>query len=135
MRSTRILTAILALGLLATGAAAQTPVTPSDACAADSLYLVSPDVLDMHLQEAGRLGLILSWPNLDLGEATCYSLKDIEGLGFDPVVTGGFGDRVDRILAFTTSDSGTIGGSSTLPLQVAWRSEGATTYGNLAGVL
>ncbi len=132
MRSTRILTAILALGLAALPAAAQ---TPDAACAADSLYLISPDLVNLDLQEDGRLGMVVSWPNLNLNEATCFSLKNTEGLGFTPVITGGFGDRVDRILGFSSADSGTIGAATALPLSVSWRSLGATTYGSLAGIL
>ena len=132
MRSTRILTAILALGLAALPAAAQ---TPEAACAADSLYLISPDLVHLDLQEDGRLGMVVSWPNLDLNEATCFSLKNTDGLGFAPVVSGGFGDRVDRILGFSSADSGSIGGGAATPLSVSWRSVGATTYGNLAGII
>ena len=132
MRSTRILTAILALGLAALPAAAQ---TPEAACAADSLYLISPDLVHLDLQEDGRLGMVVSWPNLNLNEATCFSLKNTEGLGFVPVASGGFGDRVDRILGFSSADSGTIGGGTALPLSISWRSVGATTYGNLAGII
>ena len=132
MRSTRILTVILALGLAALPAAAQTPPA---ACAADSLYLISPDLVNLDLQEDGRLGMVVSWPNLDLDQATCFSLKDTDNLGFTPTVSGGFGDRVDRILGFSSADSGTIGTATARPLSFSWRSLGATTYGSLAGIV
>ncbi len=122
MRSTRILTVILALGLAASPALAQ---TPDAACAADSLYLISPDLVNLDLQEAGRLGMVVSWPNLDLEQATCYSLAGVDTLAFTPTVTGGFGDRVDRVLRLQqrrTPD----GSAATRPsrLQIAWRSIG-----------
>ena len=132
MRSTRILTVILALGLAAAPAAAQ---TPDAACAADSLYLISPDQVDLRLQEGGRLGMVIRWPTLDINEATCYSLDGIDDLGFTPEVTGGFGDQVDRVLRFTTSDSGFVGADQPQRLWLNWRSVGAETYGTLAGVI
>ncbi|MBE0566274.1 MAG: hypothetical protein IH621_09975 [Krumholzibacteria bacterium] len=132
MRSIRILNAILVLGLAASPAAASTPPA---ACAADSLYLISPDVVRTDLQETGRLGMVISWPNLDLDEATCYTLKNTGGLGFVPTVTGGFGDRVDRVIGFSSADTGRVGAAQAAPLSVRWRSVGAATYGNLDGVI
>jgi len=132
MRSTRILTVILAMTILASSAAAQ---TPDAACAADTLYLISPDQVNLDLQETGRVGMVISWPNLDLEQATCYSLAGDDTLAFTPAVTGGFGDRVDRVLGFSTVHEGQIGANQEDPLQFTWRSIGANTYGTLAGIL
>jgi len=109
--------------------------TPDAACAADSLYLISPDAVHMIQQAVGRPGLVISWEDLDTGEATCYTLRNSEGLGFGVDVTGGFGDQVDRVLNFTTPDSGSIGHQINEPLVVNWQSSGHSSYGVLAGVL
>jgi hypothetical protein len=109
--------------------------TPDEACAADSLYLISPEMLDLRLETTGRRGLTISWPNLDLNQATCYSLKNTEDLGFDVTVTGGFGDRVDRVFRFDSPDSGDIGAIQPDNIIVTWRNEGPGTYGNIGGKL
>lgn len=132
MRSFRVLLAAAALLIPAGYACAQ---TPDAACAADSLYLISPAALDLHLQTEGRQGMVVSWPDLDLGQATCFSLSDTAGLRFPVQVTGGFGDQVDRVLRFTTADSGSVGGAQSRPLIINWQHEGPTTYGSLAGLL
>jgi photosystem II stability/assembly factor-like uncharacterized protein len=108
--------------------------TPDEACAADSLYLISPEMVDLDFEATGNRGLTVSWPNLDLNEATCYSLKNTEGLGFGVTVTGGFGDRVDRVLNFTSQDEGEIGAIQPQNILVNWRNEGPATYGNLGGL-
>ena len=109
--------------------------TPDEACAADSLYLISPDELDLRLETTGRTGLTISWPNLDLNQATCFSLKNTDDLGFQVGVTGGFGDRVDRVFEFTSPDSGLVGVVQPENIVVTWRNAGPSTYGNIGGVL
>lgn len=132
MRSCMVLLAAAAFLVPAGFAGAQ---TPDAACAADSLYLISPEALDLHLQTEGRLGMVVSWPDLDLGQATCFSLSDTAGLRFPVVVTGGFGDQVDRVFRFSTADSGSVGGAQSRSLTVNWLHEGPTTYGSLSGQL
>ena len=109
--------------------------TPPSACAADSLYLITPTAVDLRLQVDQRPGLELSWEDLDITEATCFSLSGQEDLGYSVVVEGGFGDLVDRDLRFTTSDSGSIGTALGRSLAITWRSEGLSnqTSGVLAG--
>ncbi len=108
--------------------------TPDEACAADSLYLISPEQLDLKLEETGKPGLTVSWPNLDKTQATCFSLDGTAGLGFDVVVAGGFGDRVDRVFRFATPDSGDIGGRNARNITVTWQNQGPSTNGNIGGV-
>jgi hypothetical protein len=134
MRSFRILTAILAT-VLAAAPAVSMAQTPDDACAADSLYLVSPDAVDIYLQERGRLGMVVSWPTLDLSEATCFTLRGDETLGFTPEVVGGFGDQVDRVLTFTAADTGQVGAPINRNILVNWQTSGSTVNGYLAGIL
>jgi hypothetical protein len=109
--------------------------TPPAACAADSLYLFSPATIDMQLATSGRPGLELSWPDMDLAQATCFSLTDAAGLGFPVAVSGGFGDRVDRQLLFTATAPGGVGVVQSQNLLLSWVSEGSSAYGRLAGVL
>lgn len=107
--------------------------TPGEACAADSLYLISPEAIELSYDTSGKVGLTVSWPNLDLSQATCYSLSDTAGLGFGVAVTGGFGDRVDRVLRFSAPSNGGIGAAEAANLILDWRNEGPATYGNLGG--
>ncbi len=131
MRTIRTLMMVLALTtLLAAPVAAQ---TPPEACAADSLYLISPDDLDLRLQEVGRHGITLSWPELDLLQSTCFTVRGVDTLTLDTEVNGGFGDRVDRVLRFTVSGNGEVGANQANPLAFVWRNEGPSTYGNLGG--
>ena len=117
--------------------------TPDEACSADSLYLISPDELYLELvipdpevvPPTERMGLTISWPNLDLNDATCFSLENTADLAFEVVVTGGFGDQVDRVFNFTSPDSGDIGGVQPRNIIVTWQNEGPGTYGNINGKL
>ncbi len=111
--------------------------TPDEACAADSLYLISPPPgsLDLKLETEGRVGLTISWPDLDLNEATCFSLKNTDDLDFEVGVTGGFGDRVDRVFNFRSENEGVIGAAQPSNIIVTWSNEGPETYGNIGGKL
>ncbi len=121
----------IAIAMTASVAAAQTPAV---SCAADSLYLFSPDQLGMKLSTGGRSGLLLSWPDLNRDEATCFALTDTAGLGYTVTATGGFGDRVDRQLLFLASADGAVGSAQAQNLFVNWKTEGSSAYGRLAGV-
>jgi len=121
---------VVVMLLLPLGASAE---TPDEACAADSLYLISPEALDLRLETTGKKGLTISWPNMDLTEATCFSLKNTDGLGFDVNVTGGFGDRVDRVFNFKSPDQGPIGALQPENIVVTWQNSGPSTYGNIGG--
>jgi hypothetical protein len=128
----------MALGLIAgmsilLGASAVTAQTPEEACAADSLYLVSPDAITMAQQTTGRPGLIISWEDLDTAEATCFTLTGDDNIGFSIDVEGGFGDQVDRFITFTTPDAGTIGHQGRTTLRLNWQSQGNAANGVLAG--
>lgn len=132
MRTIRTSITICLLVLVAAPAAAQTPPT---ACAADSLYLISPDDIEVRLQEEGRLGVVLNWPELNLQQSTCFTLRGDDTLNIDTTVDGGFGDRVDRVLRFTVDGEGDVGGAQSGSLALTWRNEGPSTYGNLAGYI
>ncbi|MEN8007250.1 MAG: hypothetical protein ABFS42_09565 [Candidatus Krumholzibacteriota bacterium] len=125
----------LITGILLLQAGVAGAQTPDEACAADSLYLISPEMLDLRLETTGRKGLTISWPNMDLAQATCFSLKNTEGLGFEVNVTGGFGDRVDRQFNFDSKDNdeGAIGGLQPDNIIVTWQNSGPTTYGTVGG--
>ncbi len=127
----------VALGLVilasAFGAGA---ITPDAACLADSLYLVSPDLINLSLQSSGRQGMVISWPDLDLAESTCFALTATDSAEFEATVTGGYGGLVDRSFLFTTSGAaGTIGAAQPDPLVYSWRSDGPSYYGSLGGTL
>ncbi len=109
--------------------------TPNPACAADSLYLISPPVLNLNLQVEYPRGMEISWSNLDLTQATCYSLTDTLGLGFHVEVSGGFGDKVDRVFQFSTLSEGTIGAAQPDPLVFTWHHQGPSTFGSFEGLL
>ncbi len=124
--------AMVVAGLFSAGVASAQ--TPTAACGADSLYLISPPTLATRLVSTGRGGLWLSWPDLDRSQATCVSVTDTAGLGFGVVSGGYFGDRVDRQLLFTATGTGTVGGVYQPNLLVTWASEGSSAYGALEGV-
>jgi len=109
--------------------------TPDSACAADSLYLISPVALDLNLETTGRLGLTVSWPNLDLDEATCFSLKYTDDLDFGVQVSGGFGGKGGRVFRFTSPNEGMVGAVQPDNIIVSWQNVGPATYGNIAGVM
>ncbi len=129
----RITASILVLAMLLFQAGSAWAQTPDEACAADSLYLISPEMLDLRLESTGRTGLTISWPNLDLTQATCFTLEDTEDLDFGVSVVGGFGDRVDRIFRFITEDEGDIGVVQPQNVIVRWQNQGPDTYGNIGG--
>lgn len=127
--------AVLTVAVLAVVASVAVGQTPIATCGADSLYLYSPDQIGMKLATGGRSGLLLSWPDLNRDEATCFALTDAGGLGYAVTATGGFGDRVDRQLLFTASANGPIGGAQRDNLFVNWKTEGSSAYGRLTGVI
>jgi len=138
MRAGKVTAVRTVLGLIAglgviLGVTSGLAQTPDEACAADSLYLVSPDVVEMHQQVVGRPGLVLSWADLPTSEATCYTLTGVDTLGFSVTVEGGFGDQVDRMLAFSTPDSGVVGHHTSENLFLSWQSQGNSINGVLAG--
>ncbi len=123
---------VVALGWPLLPAVAQ---TPEAACAADTLYLISPEApLDLRLESSGKPGLTISWPNLDPNDATCFTLKDTDNLNFNIDVGGGFGDSVDRLFLFSTPDQGVIGSSNSGNITITWRNEGPSNNGNIGGV-
>ena len=130
---------LMGLSVLLGGASAlaQTTGTPAEACAADSLYLISPDELTMYSQFQGRPGLMISWPDISLDEATCYTITETDSLGFSVSVDGGFGDEVDRFITFTVPESngGEVGHKVEAPLNIRWQSQGTSDYGVLAGTI
>jgi hypothetical protein len=132
MRRRVVLATVAVVVWAASPAAAQTPPAT---CGADSLYLYSPATHGTRLVSSGRAGVELSWPDLDLEQATCFSLAEAGGFGAAVAVTGGFGDRVDRQLLFTAEADGAVGQAQGRNLIVNWVSEGSSTYGRLAGVL
>ncbi len=128
--------ALLVILTVVVGAGTALAQTPDEACAADSLYLLSPDDITTVQQVVGRPGLIISWPDLPIDDATCYTLTGVDALGYDVDVTGGFGDQVDRLLVFAAEGSGgAIGHEESTPLLVNWQSQGANPTGVLAGTL
>ncbi len=137
VRFMRVVSHGVAAVLMVVAAVQVTPTraqtTPDEACAADSLYLISPDMLDLRLATDGKPGLTVSWPNLDQSEATCFSLSETDGLGFGVTVGGGFGDRVDRVLGFDLTGGGSVGGQNPDNISVKWQTEGGTANGVLAG--
>jgi hypothetical protein len=110
---------------------AQTP--EEEACENNYLYLVSPDELSLQQQTTGRHGLTISWQDLSILDATCFTLIGEDTLGYEVRVEGGFGDKVDRVLAFSSPDSGTIGHQINRPLMMTWQSQGGDFNGSLAG--
>lgn len=137
---------VLVLVMLILPAGSVLAQTPDEACAADSLYLISPEEVRLQLEikdsvdslgvrYEGKTGLTISWDNMDLTQATCFTLKNTEELGFDVSVTGGFGDRVDRVFRFFSEDEGQIGAIQPGNIIVKWQNEGPATYGNVGGVM
>lgn len=126
---------LLAAAVAAMSVSVASGQTPVATCGADSLYLFSPDRIGMALGSGGRTGLVLSWPDLNRDEATCFALTDVEGLGYEVTASGGFGDRVDRQLLFSATESGAIGGAQAANLFVNWATEGSSAFGRLTGVV
>ncbi len=109
--------------------------TPTSTCANDSLYLISPQNLEMTHQVRGREGLLISWRDLNVEEATCTALVGTEDLDHPISVVGGFADKVDRQLVFTTVDSGVVGSTEAENVVLTWASEGSSIYGSLGGAI
>ena len=109
--------------------------TPQDACAADSLYLISPDRagIDLRMQAVGRVGMVISWPDLNLAEVACHSLLGTEDLDFEVTAEGDFADQVDRVFAFTTPDSGAIGGNVLDKMMLNWNTTALSSGGRIGG--
>jgi hypothetical protein len=126
---------LLAAAVVAVSVSVASGQTPVATCGADSLYLFSPDQLGMALGSGERSGLVLSWPDLNPDEATCFALTDADGLGYEVTASGGFGDRVDRQLLFSATESGPIGGVQPENLFVNWSTEGSSAFGRLTGVI
>lgn len=139
MRSTVILLSICLLlsAAGATGQVANIDSLRAALCERDSLYVVSPEDMEFVIQEADslRFGLRIGWDDLALEDATCFALRGEDTLNVDIEAEGGFGDRVDRLLRFTTIGSGEIGADQPDPLLLGWRNEGPSTYGNMAGFI
>ncbi len=135
MGSRAILTGLVIATLILQVMPAAAQTTPAEACAADSLYLISPASVDLRLNTEGKPGMTISWPNLDLQDATCFSLKGTSGLGFDVAVDGGYNNDVDRVFRFSTPDSGLIGGNADGNITVSWLSQGQASNGDIGGVL
>ena len=110
--------------------------TPDAACIADSLYLISPDEIDLRLQTQGRLGMVLSWRDLDLSQSTCFALEATGGADFEASVEGGYGGLVDRSFRFTNAiTNGIIGTDGPEKVLFNWKSDGPSFYGSVGGVL
>ena len=128
-----VVMACLVVAVLTVASSPAVAQTPDAACAADSLYLISPAALDLRLETTGKPGLTISWPNLDIDEATCFSLDGTDNLGFAVEVTGGFGGQSDRVFEFTTVDAGTIGGPNATSVTVDWVTLGQANNGVIGG--
>jgi hypothetical protein len=109
--------------------------TPTATCANDSLLLLSPDAVIFNNQIQGRVGLEISWEDMDLEEATCFALVGDDTLDYPVDVQGGFGDQVDRQLVFTLTDTSVVGSTGPETLLMTWATEGSTIYGVLAGTI
>lgn len=110
--------------------------TPDATCSAGTLNLVSPDEIELELQALGRFGMMVSWPDLDLSQATCFVLTSKEGTGFEAEVTGGYGGMVDRSFVFSPVNSGgVIGSDQAEKLVYTWKSDGPSFYGSVGGIL
>ncbi|RKZ19793.1 hypothetical protein DRQ50_01395 [bacterium] len=141
MRSTAmILFFCLLLGALTvSGQTADLDSLRTALCVRDSLYLVSPDNMEFQLSEGQygslRFGLLVGWDNPGLDDASCFALRGVDSLDVAVEAEGGFGDKVDRVLRFTISGSGTVGADQPGQLLLGWRNEGPSTYGNMAGFI
>ncbi len=107
--------------------------TPPSTCANDSLFLLSPDALVFERQTEGRNGMLISWGDISLDEATCFVLTGHEDLDYGVSVGGGFGDQVDRQLLFSMSDTSVVGSTDPATLMMSWITEGSSIYGVLSG--
>lgn len=115
-----------------------TPVlaqTPPSTCANDSLFLLSPDALVFERQIDGRNGLLISWQDISLDEATCFVLTGHEDLEYGVSVDGGFGDQVDRQLLFSVTETSVVGSTDPATLLMSWITEGSSIYGVLSGFI
>lgn len=108
--------------------------TPDESCANDVLFLESPESILIRQQVHGRRGVVISWEDIDLNDASCYALVGHENLSYPVSVQGGFADQVDRQLLFDASGSGNIGSDQASNLLVGWYSEGTDVNGSLSGI-
>jgi len=109
--------------------------TSVETCANDSLFLLSPDALLFEMQYEGRNGMVISWEDMDLEEATCFALTGHEDLDCEVSVDGGFGDQVDRQILFSALETIVVGSSAPGAAHLQWVTEGSSTNGTLAGTI
>ncbi len=142
IRKIRIPLGFFVLLLVANTAMAQT----TDAtCTRDSLFLVSPDVIEMKLNDGGRTGMEISWADLDPAQATCAGFIVPDTLGVEVNYEGNFRGSVDRIFRFVCANSGSVGGVPMVAddlalgglrpssLRVGWSSLGPAINGSYQG--
>lgn len=125
MTKLRLVSTIIAVGLIAVAAGAQ---TPPGVCALDSLWLVSPESIDVTLSQTGRFGATITWPDPDDATTTCSVPRDTAGLGFDVFLDGDYKDVFDREIELFCRDGGEVGSRVKNSVVFAWtnRNEGVT---------
>ena len=133
---------LLVLVALAISGSVGLAQTPDAACAADSLYLISPAPENLFLalqassadeEDEARQGLLLSWPNLDVTQATCFSISEITEVDFEMEVAGGFRDAIDRVFLFTAPNVGTVGSITDDQVYLSWGTTAETVIGTIRG--
>lgn len=104
--------------------------------AACVLPMVAPDSLTVttELQSTSRgPGMVLTWPEPDDASSTCVALADTAGLGIPMIVTGDYGDDLDRTLEFTFITDGTVGDTGRNRFVCYWINANNARTGNLGG--
>ena len=130
-RSAVVGTLLLAgMCLLASSSLAQ---TPSSVCAMDSLRLLSPDTIDVEYVSTGRVGVNITWPEVDDAVTTCVAVTDTVGLGVPINLDGIYADSVDRQLELFCLNGGAVGATGNRSVVLEWANVNLISTGQVIG--
>jgi hypothetical protein len=121
---------------LAMGATVSAQVTAPEACALDSLALVSPDALRFSLSEANPFGVIIEWDDLDDAVSTCaVPVLDTTKVDYKVFLDGAYKDTPDRQLNFVAVAGGMVGDEFKNSVLLSWNNLNLPFSGDVRGVV
>jgi photosystem II stability/assembly factor-like uncharacterized protein len=133
-------TLVLAVSVLAAGAAAAQTQTSPEQCGNGELLLVSPERagLDIRLSELGRrFGAYVQWDEMSDEYTTCRTIRRADTL-HTPIELGGvYRDDIDREFRFemTLAGGGEVGSRDINRLVFTWKNRFVSRSGALVGAI
>ncbi len=129
-RAATSLVILIGVCALAGAAAAQTSDT---ICAQDSLYLISPDEIDVFYDSTGRPGVRIRWPDVPDVLSTCTAVVDTEGTDVPVTIDGIYADEVDREINLICNYGGEVGSPTVDRVRVDWSNSNQVLSGTVKG--